>query len=81
MATTLLENITQEDYEKARFLSKRKFENDLESEKNTAIKIAMYEAAKEILRYGDSIEKISTITKLSVDEIKKIELYKLKSVR
>ena len=73
MASTLLQSISQDDYEKARFLSKRKFENDFESDKNTAIKIARCEMAKEILNYGDSVEKISMVTKLSVEEIENIK--------
>ena len=73
MASTLLQSISQDDYEKARFLSKRKFENDLESERNTAIKIKLYEVATNSLKIGLTIEQIAKITGLSVSEIAKIK--------
>ena len=73
MASTLLQSISQDDYEKARFLSKRKFENDFESDKNTAIKIREYEIAANSLKIGLTVEQISSITGLTIDEIKKAE--------
>ena len=72
IASTLLQSISQDDYERAKFLSKRKFENDMESERNTAIKIRLREVAGEMLKYGDSIEKTSEITRLSVKEIEEL---------
>ena len=47
MASALLQTISQDDYERARFLSRRKFENDVESARNTAVKVAVEEAKKE----------------------------------
>lgn len=73
MASTLLQSISQDDYERARFLSKRKFENDLESDKNTAIKIAMYEMAAELLKNGVSVEIITKSAKLPIEEIEKLK--------
>ena len=69
MASTLLQSISQDDYERARFLSKRKFENDLESDRNTAIKIAMYEVAKNLIRMGLSNNKILEATNSIISEI------------
>jgi hypothetical protein len=71
MAKTLLEIIPEDDYEKARFLSKRKFENDLESDKNTAVKIREYEIAVNLLKIGLSKEQISQTTGLTADDIEK----------
>ena len=73
MTSTLLQSISQDDYEKARFLSKRKFENDFESDKNTAIKIAKYEIAIKLLKRGININDISEDTGLTIDEIENIK--------
>ena len=73
MASTLLQSISQDDYEKAKFLSKRKFENDLESDKNTAIKIMKYEIVKNSFEIGLTAEQISKITGLSINEVKKLK--------
>lgn len=73
MASTLLQSISQDDYEKARFLSKKKFENDLESDRNTAIKTALYEVAKNMLNRGTPFQHIMEDTGLSEKEIKKLK--------
>ena len=73
MASTLLQNISQDDYEKARFLSRRKFENDMESEKNTAIKIAKFEIAKKMLLKNKPIDEIMEFTDLTEKEINSIK--------
>ena len=73
MASTLLQSISQDDYERARFLSKREFENDLESERNTAIKIAKLEIAKEMVLYDKPLSKIIKYTKLTEEDINKIK--------
>ena len=73
MASTLLQSISQDDYEKARFLSKRKFENDLESDKNTVIKIREYEMVKDMLLDGKPIYEIVKYSKRTEQEIRKIE--------
>jgi predicted transposase/invertase (TIGR01784 family) len=71
MAGTLLQSISQDDYEKARFLSRRKFENDFESDKNTAVKIAKIEIAKRMLKKNKSIDEIIEFTDLTEKEIEK----------
>ena len=71
MASALLQSISQDDYEKARFLSKRKFENDLESDRNTAVKVEKYKIAANSLKIGLTIEQISSITGLTIEEIEK----------
>ena len=68
MASTLLQSISQDDYEKARFLSRRKFENDYESDKNTAIKIAMYGVAKNLIRMGLNNSQISEAANFTLSE-------------
>jgi len=72
MASTLLQSISQDDYEKARFLSKRKFENDLESDRNTALKIDRLETAKVLIGIGLNNNQISEATRLSTTEIEKL---------
>jgi hypothetical protein len=69
MASALLQSISQGDYEKARFLSKRKFENDLESDKNTALKADRIETAKVLIAMGLDNNKISKASRLSEAEI------------
>jgi hypothetical protein len=69
MASTLLQNISQDDYEKARFLSKRKFENDLESDRNTVLKADRIETAKVLIKMGLNNNQISEATRLSIVEI------------
>ena len=69
MASALLQSISQDDYEKARFLSKRKFENDLESDKNTGIKIMKLEIAKKMLKRGTPLQHIMEDTGLTEEEI------------
>jgi hypothetical protein len=73
MASTLLQNISQDDYEKARFLSKRKFENDMESDKNTAIKIREYEMVKEMLLDDKPMNEIMKYSKWTEGEIEKVK--------
>ena len=70
MASALLQSISQDDYERARFLSKRKFENDLESDRNTAVKIMQLEIAKKMLQRGTPIQHIMEDTGLTEKEIK-----------
>jgi predicted transposase/invertase (TIGR01784 family) len=72
MASTLLQSISQDDYEKARFLSKRKFENDLESDKNTIRKIEKYEFARRMLLKDKPIDEIIEFTDLTENEINDI---------
>ena len=72
MASTLLQSISQDDYEKARFLSKRKFENDLESDKNTSFKIGKIEMSKNLIKMGLSNRQISEISDFTLSE-KEIE--------
>ena len=71
MASTLLQSISQDDYEKARFLSRRKFENDIESDRNTAIKIAKFEIAVNLLKIGLTETQISQTTGLTLADIEK----------
>ena len=71
MASGLLQSISQDDYEKARFLSKRKFENDLESDRNTGIKMMKLEIAQNLIKIGLSNSQISEATGLSEDAIDK----------
>ena len=73
MTSTLLQSISQDDYEKARFLSKRKFENDFESDKNTAIKIREYEMIKDMLSDGESMTKIMKYSKWTEEAIKEVK--------
>ena len=72
MASTLLQTISQDDYERARFLSRRKFENDVESARNTAVKIREYEIAKNLLDVLD-VETIANKTGLSIKEIESLK--------
>jgi len=74
MASALLQTISQDDYERARFLSKRKFENDLESDKNTALKIDRLETAKVLIGIGlnnDQISKATRLTEIEIDKLRK----------
>jgi len=76
MAGTLLQAISKDEFERARFLSRRKFINDLESDligaREEGEMNAKIEMAKEMMREGDSIEKISRITKLPIDKIQQL---------
>jgi predicted transposase/invertase (TIGR01784 family) len=73
MASTLLQSISQDDYEKAKFLSKRKWENDFESDKNTGIKIAKLEIAKKLKKRGIPIEYIVEDTGLTKEEVESLK--------
>lgn len=68
MASTLLQSISQDDYERARFLSKRKFDNDLESNTNTAIKVAKIGMAKNLIKMGLSNSQISEASDFTLSE-------------
>ena len=73
MASTLLQSISQDDYEKARFLSRLKFQNDMESDKNMAINIAKFEIAKNMLRRGTPLQHIIEDTGLTEKQIKELQ--------
>ena len=72
MASTLLQSISQDDYEKARFLSRRKYENDLESDRNMAIKLRLYEVAKNLLDVLD-VETIAKKFELTIAEVEALK--------
>jgi len=79
MASTLLQSISQDDYERARFLSRRKFENDLESNINTAIKKEKNKANEEKLEIARSlldvldVETIANKFNITIEEVTELK--------
>src|SRR3989339_54526 len=77
MAGEMLQNISKDDYERAKFLSRKKFVNDRESDLNSSrdagMKAGMEKVIIAALREGASIEFIEKITgfdKRLIEEIK-----------
>ena len=73
MASALLQSIGQDDYEKARLMSRRKFQTDMESDRLTVIRNAKYEIAQNSLKENLDIDIIKKITGLDEFIIKKLQ--------
>jgi predicted transposase/invertase (TIGR01784 family) len=81
MASTLLESISQDDYEKARTMSRRKFQSNLQSYMITSFKNGEIEGAnqrtleivKKMIKRNTPIEFIIEDTGLSIEEIQKLK--------
>jgi len=70
MATDVLELISKDEKERLRYESELVFDLDQRSRISDARKEGKIEVAKMLLKFGDSIEKIATVTGLSIGEIR-----------
>lgn len=67
MAGTLLQSISKDDYERARFLSRRKFINDLEHNMIASREEGMEEGIKEGIKEGIIKDRTEAILELLED--------------
>jgi len=76
LAGTVLAAISKDEHERARFLSRRKFEMEMTSNLLTAEAQGELNAKREVARNmkaeGLSVESIARMTKLSVSDIEKL---------
>ena len=69
VASNLLMNISQDERERAIFRSRKKYQMDIASDMATVRDRTLLEVAQNLLRSGDSIEKIVDVTGLTREEI------------
>lgn len=72
MAVDVLKYISRSDIERLRYEDEILAEIDHEAEIDYAVKQRNIEIAKILLDVGDSMEKITKVTGLSIDEIEKL---------
>ena len=72
MAGTLLQTISKDQFERARLLSRRKFINDIESDRNVAKEEEKIEIARKLLSRGLKMEYIAEDTGLPITTIQEL---------
>ena len=76
MASQLLQGISQDEHERARFRSRRMFQNGMEAMRYTAFSEGNSEGKLEVTlnmkRKGYDAAEIAEITGLSIDQIKEL---------
>jgi predicted transposase/invertase (TIGR01784 family) len=78
LATNVLMTISQDEHERARILSRKKFQMDHASDIATAEdrgeRTKAFEIARNLLSFGDSIDKIITVTGLTLEEVESLKI-------
>ena len=78
MATNLLMNISKDERERAIFRSRRKFQMDHASDIATAEdrgeRTRAFDIARNLLNFGDPIDKIVTVTGLTREEVENLRI-------
>jgi len=74
MASELLQEISQDEHERALFRSRRKFETDAISDRLTSEKIGRMRVASNLLTQGKmSVEEIAAAANLTIDDVLKLK--------